>query len=355
MGSVATSENTDNENVIPGSSSGHITYTLNSLMSDNVIDAFDIDRSTGSLVVARELDRETQPEYRLEVRALDTSAMNNPQSSAITVRVDIADVNDNAPYWPQDPITITLSEDTEVGSSIYNFTAKDIDSGSNGDLRYSLVKQFPSSSVFSVDALTGTLVLTSTLDYEQLQEYTIVVKANDQSTNTSERLSTSVTARIVITDANDNAPKFVLPNNPNVFFSDSVSVGMLVTHVVAVDSDSGDNGRVTYVISTGNEGNQFSLGYDNGIITLAKPLKITESSKSFTLNISAIDHGTPTRRAHKVLKLTMQGSKENPPRFLNSAYYATVLEDAPLQTFVVKVSAKSTMLEGGKFIFKIIK
>lgn len=351
VGSVATSENPDNENVIPGSSGGHITYTLNSLMSDNVIDAFDIDRSTGSLVVARELDRETQPEYRLEVRALDTSAMNNPQSSAITVRVDIADVNDNAPFWPQDPITITLSEDTEVGTSVYNFTAKDVDSGSNGDLRYSLVKQFPSYNVFTVDVLTGTLVLSSSLDYELLQEYTVVVKATDQSMNISERLSTSVTARIVVTDSNDNAPKFVLPGSTNVFFSDSVSVGMLVTHVVAVDSDSGDNGRVTYIISSGNEGNQFALGYDNGIITLAKPLQTSESTKVFTLNISAIDHGTPTRRAHMVLKLTMQGSTENPPRFLNSVYYATVPEDAVLGTFVVKVSAKSTMLEGGEYYF----
>lgn len=316
-------------------------------MSDSVIEAFDIDRSTGSLVVARELDRETQSEYRLEVRALDTSAMNNPQSSAITVRVDIADVNDNAPFWPQDPITITIAEDVDVGSSVYNFTARDVDAGNNGDLRYSLVKQFP-NSVFSVDALTGTLILASPLDYEQLQEYTIVVKATDQSTNLTERLSATVTARIVITDSNDNAPKFVLPSNQNVFFSDSVTVGMLVGHVVAVDSDSGDNGRVTYVIASGNEGNHFSLGYDNGIITLAKPLKFSENTKSFTLNISAIDHGTPTRRAHMMLKLTAQGSTENPPRFLNSVYYATVPEDATIGTFVVRVSAKSTMLEGGE-------
>lgn len=346
VGSVTTTGNSDNENAIPDSGGGHVTYTLSSLMPENVVDAFEIDRNTGSLVVARKLDRETQSEYKLEVRALDVSAMNNPQSSAVTVRVDIADVNDNAPYWPQDPMTITLPEKTEVGVSIYNFTAKDVDAGNNGELRYSLVKQFPTPDVFAVDALTGTLTLLKPLDFETLQECTVIVKATDQSTNLTERLSTTATARIVLTDSNDNSPKFILPQNPNVFFSESTTIGMMVVRVVAVDEDSGDNGRITYVIS-GGEMKQFALGYDNGIVTLAKPLEYSDKPKSYTLNITASDHGTPTRKANLVLKLTTQGSTENPPRFLNSVYYATVQENAPLDTSVVKVSARSTVVDEG--------
>lgn len=80
VGSVATTDSSSQENIIPGSSGSHVTYTLTSLMPDNIKDAFEIDRNTGSLVVSRELDREVQSEYRLEVRALDTSAMNNPKA-----------------------------------------------------------------------------------------------------------------------------------------------------------------------------------------------------------------------------------------------------------------------------------
>ena len=84
----------------------HVTYTLTSLTADVIDGAFDMDRNTGSLVVARSLDREQQSEYRLEIRALDTTASNNPQSSAVTVKIEIADVNDNAPVWSQDPISV---------------------------------------------------------------------------------------------------------------------------------------------------------------------------------------------------------------------------------------------------------
>lgn len=348
VGSVATTDSSSQENIIPGSSGSHVTYTLTSLMPDNIKDAFEIDRNTGSLVVSRELDREVQSEYRLEVRALDTSAMNNPQSSAVTVRVDIADVNDNAPEWPEDPVTLQISEDTEVGTSVHNFTATDKDSGSNGDLRYSLVKQYPNPNIFTIDALTGTLVLASPLDYELLQEHTVIIRATDQSINASERLASTVTARVIITDANDNPPKFVVPSTSNVLISESAIVGSPIVHVVAVDKDSGDNGRVTYVISSGNEGSQFAVGYETGFLTLAKPLTAFDASKTFVLNVTASDHGSPTRHASIEMKLSIHGSLENPPRFLKSVYYASIAEDASVGSFVAKVSAKSGFLEQGK-------
>jgi protocadherin-16/23 len=343
VGSVAASESVDQENIISTTTGGHITYTLTSLMPENIIDAFDIDHNTGSLVVARQLDREKESEYRLEIRALDTSAMNNPQSSAITVRIDIADANDNSPRWPGDLVTISLNEDTEVGTSIYNFTASDSDYGNNGDIRYHLLHQYPNNNTFTIDSLTGTLTLTTGVDYEAIEEYIIVVAATDQSLNVSDRRTSSVTARLVVTDFNDNPPKFVVPVPAMVFIGDVGIVGMKLAHVVAVDNDSGDNGRVTYVISGGNEGGLFAMGYDTGVLTLAKPLP--DAQKTYVLNITATDHGTPTLHADMELKLTVQGSETNPPRFFNSLYTASVPEDAPVGTFVTKVTAKSGLVE----------
>lgn len=346
VGSVANADS-DQENTIAGSTSAHITYTLTSLVSDSIRDAFDIDRSTGSLVVARELDRETQAEYRLEVRALDTSTMNNPQSSAITVRVDIDDANDNSPKWAQDPVMIPIDENTDVGTAVYNFTAFDADSGSNGDLRYHLVKQYPNTNTFTVDSLTGTLILSGSLDFETTQEYNIVVKATDQSLNISERRSTSVTARIIVTDFNDNSPKFVVPTTSTALLTESATIGMTIIHLVAVDIDSGDNGRVTYVISSGNDAGLFSLGYDTGILTLAKPLLYNQ--KTFVLNITANDHGTPTRKASMELKLVVQGNVNGPPKFLESEYTASIPEDAFIGSVVTKVTAKSGLAEESKY------
>jgi len=257
VGSISGSDYSDTDNLIASSNGLHITYTLTSLTSDAIEGAFDMDRSTGSLVVARRLDRELQNEYRLEIRALDTSASNNPQSSAVTVKVEIADVNDNPPMWAVDPITINVDEDTPVGTVVFNFSATDADSGTNGDIQYKLLKQMPpEQTVFDLDPLTGALSLLVSLDYETLTEFLLVVQAIDQSSNVTERLSTSVTARVIIKDVNDNGPSFVSPSaqDSTVLLTDSATVGNIIAHVVAVDKDSGENGRITYSFISDSKG-----------------------------------------------------------------------------------------------------
>ena len=346
----------------------HVTYTLTPLTSDVIVGAFDMDRNTGSLVVARKLDREQQSEFRLEIRALDISASNNPQSSAVTVKVEIADINDNAPVWTKDPITIDLSEDAGVGSLIYNFTATDADTGSNSEIQYKLVKQISAEhGAFAVDPLTGALTLLTPLDYEAQSEYILIVVATDQSSNVSVRLSTSVTARIMVIDTNDNNPVFVQPmvKDTVVYLSDSATVGQLVTHVIAVDKDSGRNGLISYNIVSGNEDERFNIDSENGFIELAKALirkvevnsKMTGSQNSisnlisgkYNLVVSAIDHGTPAKEARVNIKIVIQGSTNHPPRFLDSVYYANITENLAVGSFVVRVNAKSFNNENGKW------
>lgn len=368
VGSVGVSEHSDADNLIT-SNGVHVTYTLTPLTNDVIVGAFDMDRNTGSLIVARRLDREQQSEFRLEIRALDISASNNPQSSAVTVKVEIADCNDNAPIWEIDPITIEIPEDTPVGALIYNFTATDADAGSNSEIQYKLVKQVPSDEheAFAVDPLTGALTLLTSLDYEELSEYILIVAATDQSSNASVRLTTSVTARISIIDINDHTPVFVQPTIKDtvVYLSDSATIGQLVTHVIAVDKDNGDNGLIAYNIISGNEDGRFNIDSENGFIELAKPLirKIEPHSKTannqnsvsslisgkYNLVVSASDHGTPLPKEARVnIKIIIQGSTNNPPRFLDSVYYANITENAPLGTFVLRVNAKSFNNENGE-------
>jgi protocadherin-16/23 len=373
VGSVSGSDHLYADNLITSHGGVHVTYTLTPLTSDSIEGAFDMDRNTGSLVVARRLDREVQNEYRLEIRALDTSASNNPQSSAVTVKVEIADINDNAPVWPMDPISINVSEDVAPGSVVHNFTAADADSGSNGEIQYRLVKNVQSeSNHFAVDPLTGALTLLEPLDFENITEYILIVEATDQSSNATERLSTSVTARVRVTDANDNQPIFISPQSSNkddtpiiVYLSDSATVGQLVTHVLAIDKDSGDNGRVSYSIISGNEDERFGINFDNGFIELAKPLIYLNGkgdsgagsnsvsdliSGKYNLFIRAKDHGTPmTKEAKLNLQIVIQGSTNNPPRFIENLYYVNISENIPSGSFVIRVGAKSFNNENGEY------
>lgn len=322
------------------------------LTTDHSPGTFEIDRRTGSLVVARQLDREIQDEYRLEVRALDTSATNNPQSSAVTVRIEIVDVNDNFPQWPQDPINFEISELTPIGMIVYNFTAKDADAGPNGELNFRVVSSLPvTKNVFNLDPLTGSLTLTSALDYEKLKEYWLIIEATDLAINVTERLVTSATVHISVTDANDNTPIFVSANKATVSLN---TLSSTFYQALAIDADSGENGKISYYISGGNEQGYFSIEYDVGKLTLSKKYSQDISRVrpgNYKLNLTASDHGVPfPRQSHITLQLTLQESTNVPPRFTDSFYRANITEDIRPGSFVTRLSAKSSRGSASKYI-----
>lgn len=325
------------------------------LTTDYSPGTFEIDRRTGSLVVARQLDREIQEEYRLEVRALDTSATNNPQSSAVTVKIEIVDVNDNAPQWPQDPVNIEVSEVTPIGMVVYNFSAEDADAGANGELNFHIVSSLPSTKkVFNLDALTGSLTLTSALDFESLKEYWLVIEATDLAMNISDRRAASATVHISVTDANDNIPSFVSANKASVSLN---TITGTLYQALAVDADSGDNGWISYYISSGNENAYFSMEYDTGKLSFSKKFSSDVSRVrpgQYRINLTASDHGIPfPRQSHMTLVLDLQESTNVPPRFIDSFYKANISEDIRPGSFVTRLYAKSSRGNSGKYFYKI--
>lgn len=103
--------------------------------------------------------------------------------------------------------------------------------------------------------------------------------------------------------------------------------------VVAVDKDSGDNGRVSYVITAGNEEARFTVGYESGIVSLAKPM-----ARPTDLEITANDHGTPPRKATLKLSLTPSTVQTSgPPRLLLSNPIARISEDLQVGATVLNV------------------
>ncbi|XP_073827275.1 dachsous cadherin-related 1 [Musca autumnalis] len=383
------------QNLIFNEDNLYITYTVTAVSKDYIEGAFDIDRHTGSLVVARQLDREEQSEYRLEVRALDTSASNNPHSSAIAVKIEITDINDNAPIWTEDPIRIQVSESTQQGSVLYNFTATDMDTGLNGRVQYKLLKYSPKNlnlvgdkidpvhveepDLFAVDILTGGLTLMGSLDYETIKEYILIVQAYDLAENKSERLHSTVTAVLEVLDENDNPPEFVIPpvqkENRNrygviskqeiptslITITDNKRIGDQLLQIVATDKDAGNNGRVSYAVESGNELGYFRLNAETGSLELVKSLPpLSQSSNSdnrlpvttlnrnkFELLIKAQDHGDLEKKSSLMkLQILIRGTKSNPPRFVQSEYYANISENSPPGSFVLQVTAKS--LNGGE-------
>lgn len=224
---------------------------------------FVVDRLTGDVYLARPLDYERDSRYTLQIEVDDLSQA-PPSSTLVHLVIDVEDSNDHAPQFPEDPITVVISESMEPGSSVYTFQATDNDgSGPNSELKYSILHQWPNTpGLLTLDPSTGVLSLGQELDHEVISDLILVVKATDSAHDASQRRWGSVTARVYVTDENDNPPVFSSPTAISVM--EDQPVGFVALYVMARDADQGENGRVTYSIQSGNTGGAFSLNLNTG-------------------------------------------------------------------------------------------
>lgn len=142
------------------SSTYGVTYSIIS-GADGV---FTIDPSSGRITVEGALDREMKDGYLLTVEASDGEL-----TSTSSVAIGILDQNDNHPIFSQAVYSFSVREDELVSSLIDKVEADDLDEGSNGAVRYHVIKEgAPGESIFTLSQQTGELLLAQTLDFEQV-------------------------------------------------------------------------------------------------------------------------------------------------------------------------------------------
>jgi len=153
-------------------------------VSGNDDGAFRLVSGSGSgaaleLAVSAALDHETTTDYRLAVAAVDGGAP--PRTGHVTVHVTVADSNDNRPVFGRSTYSAAVREDAAVGTSVDRVRATDADGGQNGQVRYHIDrKRCDASGQFEVDAVTGVIFTTMSLDYDVVRQYELIVVAADQ-------------------------------------------------------------------------------------------------------------------------------------------------------------------------------
>nr|XP_020468749.1 protocadherin-16-like [Monopterus albus] len=314
---------------------GEVTYTV--VGGTDRDGTFVVDRLTGDVYLARPLDYEQDARYTLQIEVDDFSQA-PPSSTLVHLDIVVEDSNDHAPQFPEDPITIVISESIETGSSIYTFQAIDKDgSGPNSELSYSILQQWPNTpGLLTLNPFTGVLSLGQELDHELTSNLILVVKATDSALDASQRRWGSVTARVYVTDENDNPPVFSSPTAVSVM--EDQPVGFVVLYVIARDADQGENGRVTYSIQSGNTGGTFNLNPNTGSLSIFKPLD-REELDIFNLTIITEDHGIPQHTSSQLLCVHVIDVNDEVPWFEESQYNAQISENQPPGTSVLTVSA----------------
>ncbi|XP_055799109.1 protocadherin beta-15-like isoform X10 [Salvelinus fontinalis] len=250
-----------------------------------------------SLITTGELDREIISDYNITITATDEGSP--PLSSSKTIHVSVSDVNDNPPMFEEQSYSTYVTENNKPGSSMCSVTARDPDWRQNGTVVYSLlpseVNGVPVSSFLSINGDTGVIHAVRAFDYEQFRSFKVHVVARD---NGSPPLSSNVTVSVYITDENDNSPQILYPAPAgNSLMTEMVPkaalAGSLVSKVIVVDADSGQNAWLSYQIVKSTDPGLFTIGLHSGEISAQRDISESDSMKQ-NLVISVKDNGQPS-------------------------------------------------------------
>ncbi|XP_039606214.1 protocadherin-23 [Polypterus senegalus] len=297
---------------------------------------FAIQKSTGDLYLARELDFEITSHYFFKVISKDPSQF-PMQNTSVFVSVTVQDVNDHTPWFLDDFIVIGINENLPLDTTVFTFNAKDGDGSLyNSALQYSITSNIRNDIPFYIDPSKGTLTTSGSIDREESQLFILQVTATDYAVNPQDQRSCSLTAKIIILDDNDNSPIFVTPHI--TYILEDAEIGSLVHHIIARDSDVGRNARVSYSILHGNELGVFALDETAGFLSLASHLDY-ETINTYILHIVAFDSGDPALSSTQTLTVSVMDVNDVAPAFEKLCYNATVPENHSPGEFVLKIAA----------------
>ncbi|XP_030251952.1 protocadherin gamma-A11-like isoform X40 [Sparus aurata] len=276
-----------------------------------------------SLVTTGQLDRELVSEYNITITATDEGSP--PLSSSKTVQLSVADVNDNPPVFEEQSYSAYVSENNKPGSTLCSVTARDPDWRQNGTVIYSLlpgeVNGAPVSSYVSVNGDTGVIHAVRSFDYEQFRSFKVQVMARD---NGSPPLSSNVTVSVFVSDVNDNSPQILYPApEGNSFMTELVPKaahgGSLVSKVIAVDADSGQNAWLSYEIVKSTDPGLFTIGVHSGEIRTQRDISESDSMKQ-NLIVAVKDNGQPSLSATCSMYLLISDNLAEVPELKDISY-----------------------------------
>ncbi|XP_065814721.1 protocadherin gamma-A1-like isoform X26 [Labrus bergylta] len=264
-----------------------------------------------TLVTEVTLDREVASQYNITVTCSDEGVPS--LSSSVTLTLQISDVNDNAPVFERSSYEAYIVENNTPGLSIFTVKARDADWNQNARVSYILedssVNGVPVSSYVSVSADSGVIHAVRSFDYEQIKDFQFRVKAQDGG---SPPLSSNVTVKIVIQDQNDNPPQVLYPVQTGgsvvaEMVPRAADVGYLVTKVVAVDVDSGQNAWLSYKLQKATDRALFEVGLQNGEIRTIRQVNDKDAVKQ-RLTVIVEDNGQPSRSTAVIVNVAVADS-----------------------------------------------
>ncbi|KAM4767110.1 cadherin-8 [Corvus cornix cornix] len=230
----------------------------------------------------------------------------------------------------------------------------DLDPGSS-KIKY-ILSGDGAGTIFVINDKTGDIHAMKRLDREEKAEYTLTAQAVDRDTN--QPLEPPSEFIIKVQDINDNAPEFVEgPYHATV--PEMSVVGTFVTKVTATDADDpvyGNSAKLVYSILEGQP--YFSIEPHTAIIKTALPNMDREAKEEYFVVIQAKDMGGHMGglSGTTTVTITLTDVNDNPPKFAQSLYHFSVMEDVALGEPIGRVKANDLDIgENAKSSYDIIE
>jgi protocadherin delta 1 len=301
-----------------------------------------VDEKSGIVRARTSFDYERQKAHEFRIFAADGG--NEALTATATFVLTIIDTNDERPRFKQDRYKLDVKESVPIGTDFGQVSASDADTHPFDRFQF----RFEPTSVSSIDAFQidprrGIISTQRLLDRETTAVYYLTVVAYSDEVPF---YSSTASVTVVVTDVNDNAPRFTYPTERNntLRVSAASPVGRTVCTLRAVDPD--EDSRLTF----GTEGQAdgrggvvglFGVDPEKGSVVVSVQLQ-QYVGREFTLRLLVWDNGDPQRTSRAELRVIITNdplpvTSERSPRSLLASESLTVVLTIVLIAVVISI------------------
>ncbi|XP_034739262.1 protocadherin gamma-A11-like, partial [Etheostoma cragini] len=295
---------------------------------------FEVDSDNGALYVHKKIDREELCQGSgaclMELKIL----VENPLEMHYVV-VEIIDVNDHSPSFPEKEQTFEIAEHTLPGKQFQLHTARDPDAGINSIRTYTLTANDHfrlETEEFGEDGKVPFLILQRPLDREHTAQHWLLLTANDGGKPSK---SATINITVIVSDVNDNSPVCDKPKY-TITIKENAPAGTFLLTVNASDSDEGMNSLIEYSLRSKlrrPSSEPFDLNSSTGTLTVKGGLDY-EEKQVYEIKVLAADKGAVSLSTHCNVVVRVEDVNDNKPEIDITSLSSRIPEDAPPGTVV---------------------